>query len=123
MPYVSQLSEVTVTVISSKRRGGVSRTDRYSQEVERPPRAPRVARLSSGRLSSDAHGAHMDHGDGSWQRDDDVTSPAFAKNLFGTLVGGTRSSNQIPTAEQHDLAQSYPAYNHSLGNLSIPSSV
>ena len=45
----------------------------------------------------------------------EVTDPAFARALLGHLVGGTRTSNQLPPSD--DYAAAFPAYNGSMAGM------
>ena len=44
----------------------------------------------------------------------DVSDPLYAKSLFESLVRGTKLSNQVPAAEQHDYNSTFPAYNEAM---------
>ena len=47
----------------------------------------------------------------------DPTDPAYAKNLFESLVRGTKMSNAVPSTEKHDYASSFPQYSAAMGNI------
>jgi exosome complex exonuclease RRP6 len=43
--------------------------------------------------------------------------PEFAKALFGSLVHGTRLSNELPAAEQRDYAATFPPFTAAVGGI------